>query len=259
MTVGRRPEMGKYLLYKFFSQHPYVQRYLPRTVRYSHASFREFLGKYKVLYVKPVAGQQGKGIMKAWKQGSRIYVKHTVKPAQSFPTVDAALTYIDRARNSKIYIVQRAISLFTVKGRPVDIRVMMQRSRPGGEWVYSGMVAKVAGAGSVVTNIAMSRGTVMDVETALKTGLGYSSTEARSCMKKLKDLCFKAAGHFDSYQRYRELGFDVGIDASGRIWLIEQNTAPSHRLFAKLKTNLSMYRQIEHRWAQYQRVLRKHA
>lgn len=231
--------------------------YLPVTRRLSKESFYALLGKYGMVYVKPSGGSRGVGIVKVWQAGGRVYLKHTVRATQSFATSHDAFSYLNRHRAGKACIVQRGIALAKVKGRPFDIRVMMQRTSPGGEWKYSGMLAKVAGPASVVTNVALSKGYVLTVEDALQKSLGWSNRQIEQCIGELKRLGGIAAKHFDSYQKYRELGFDVAVDEQGKIWLIEENTAPSHPLFRHLKQNPSMYQRIQYRYGQYSRALKR--
>lgn len=253
----RKPEMGKWLLYQFFRRNAEIARYLPETRKYTHDVLKTMLQRYRMVYVKPVAGSQGKGIMKVWYDGDKgVFVQHTIRARRRFSDVASALRHIDGLRGGKMYIVQRGIHLAQIDGRPIDIRVMMQREKPGGAWRYSGMLAKVAGGGSVVTNTALSGGRVMDVDKALMTALNWNRVRALRTVKRLEQLGHVWARHFDSYQRYRELGFDVAIDCGGRIWLLEQNTAPSHALFARNKQNLVPYRRIQYRWGVFQHALK---
>lgn len=261
--VKRKPELGKYLLWNHFRGNSVVRSYLPVTARYSHDTFRTFLRTYGMIYVKPSGGSMGRGILKVWSSDGNIFVHKTVMKRASFTTLKSALKYIDAQREGKPYIVQQGISLAKWQGRPLDIRVMMQRTTPGGEWLYSGMVAKVAGRGSVVTNVALSGGHVLLVETALRESLGWDGRTVRNKVKELIRIATIAAKHFDTYQYYRELGFDMAVDTDGRIWMIEQNTAPSHKLFEKLKGEPAMYRLIESRWSKFaqsqRRLQKKHA
>ncbi|GGJ14064.1 hypothetical protein GCM10010885_24270 [Alicyclobacillus cellulosilyticus] len=206
------------------------------------------------MFVKPSGGSRGRGIIKVWRAGGHVWVKHTIHPARSFTCEDEAVRHVERLQENGAYMVQQGISLIRIGGRPVDIRVMVQRTRPCGPWLYSGMVAKVAGPGSVVTNVALSHGRVMEVKQALRTVFG--PRRAETCVREMKRLALTAARHFDTYQPYRELGFDIGIDRSGRVWLIEENTGPSHHLMKQLRSNPGLGRLIEHRWSQYQRALR---
>ncbi|WP_051662985.1 YheC/YheD family protein [Alicyclobacillus macrosporangiidus] len=254
--MARKPELGKYLLYRLFSQHKEIRRHLPATARYTPAVLAAFLRRYRVVFVKPSGGSRGQGILKVWRDGGKVHVQHTVHSRRTFRSVEAAVRHVERIRDPKAYVVQQGIPLFQVGGRPVDIRVMVQRERPGGPWLYTGMVAKVAGKDSVVTNVALSRGRVMEVEAALRQGLGWSPQQVQRCVTRLRELALEAARHFDSYQMYRELGFDFGIDTKGRIWLIEENTGPSH-LMKLLKNRPDIGRLMDRRWALYQRALRR--
>ncbi|MBX6353620.1 MAG: YheC/YheD family protein [Thermoflavifilum sp.] len=254
--MARKPELGKYLLWRLFRRHPRLRPHLPDTARYAPDRLRRFLDRYGMVYVKPSGGSQGKGIMKVWREGDAVLVKKTVQKARRFDSVEAAIRHIDQQRAGKPYIVQQGLNLIRIDGRPVDIRVMAQRTRPGGPWLYSGMVAKIAGPGSVVTNVALSGGRVIRVEEALRRGLGWSDGRIRQCIKTLRELSLIAANHFDTYQPYREIGFDIGIDQRGRIWLIEENTAPSHPLMKKLG-DPTLSRLIEARWSMYQRALQR--
>lgn len=253
----RKPEMGKFLLYKFFSRNPEISKHLPSTARYSRASLEDYVQKYDAVYVKPVAGSMGRGILKVQKSNGQYVVQKNVLKARKLKTFNEVVRYIDMERAGKMYIVQQGIALAKLNGRPFDIRVMMQRNQPGGPWIYAGSVAKIAGGHSIVTNVALSRGNVMDVETALRKSFGWSKDKARRVIAQLKHLGQVGAAHFDTYQKYRELGFDVAVDVSGRVWMIEQNTAPSHKLFQHLHTHPVLFNQIQYRYGQYARAMRK--
>lgn len=253
---GRKAELGKYLLWLHFSKDAAIKKYLPQTGRYAADALATYLKRYDTVYVKPSGGSRGQGVLKVWRDGSAIVVHHTTRHPRRFTSVRSAQKYIDDLRGGSAYVIQQGISLARVDGRPFDIRVMMQKEVPGGKWQYSGMVAKVAGQGSVVTNVALSHGHLITVENALRQSLGWSQTRIKRCTDELIRLGHRAATHFDKYQPYREIGFDVAVDTSGRIWLIEENTAPSHPLFAKLKSDQSPYRRIQYRWGRYQRALK---
>jgi hypothetical protein len=257
MTTQTKPEMGKYLLWCYFHKNKGLRKYLPETKRYSLDALTQLLNKYSGVYIKPVAGSRGNGILKAWKEKEKIYVQKTVFRPKSFTSLTQAHRWIEAEREGKMYIIQQGLKLAKIKGRPFDVRVMVQRERPGGQWVYSGMLAKIAGKGSIVTNVALSKGDVMEVTTALQQGLGWTKTRAQTCAQDLIDVTLQAANHFDGYLKYRELGLDMAIDEKGRIWIIEENTAPSHPLFAHLKSNLSMYQTIQKRWGLYNRARKK--
>lgn len=255
--MARKPELGKYMLWQLFHRNNKIRKYLPPTDRYSQNKLAEYLRLYHTVYVKPSGGSMGRGIMKVWMENGRYVMKHTTQQRQEFRAFGALCKRIDQHRGGKYYIVQKGLQLAKVNGRPFDIRVMVQRERPGGPWLYSGMVAKIAGKGSVVTNVALSRGSVMEVPQALMKGLNCKKARAQAICRQLQDLSHTAANHFDTYQRYREIGFDIAVEQNGRIWLIEENTGPSHPLFAKLKSKLEYHRTIQRRWGLFERARKR--
>jgi len=253
--MARKPELGKWLLWCHFRRNKVLRSYLPATALYSPKKLQAFLMQYDGVYMKPQAGSRGTGIIKVWQAGGRVHVKHTVRATRTFNSLTAALSYINQLRGQQGYIVQRAIRLPKVNGRVFDIRVMVQKEKPGGAWQHSGILAKVAGPGSVVTNVAISRGRVMGFEEAVSRGLDWTPAHTAKVKRELLRLSILGAEHFDKYQPYREIGFDWAIDTQGRLWLLEENTGPSHGLFRKLKSDLSMYNHIRQRWKAYQRMV----
>jgi hypothetical protein len=233
--------MGKWELHRFYSGDTIVRRHLPSTAVYGRASLRRFLGRYGSVYIKPNYEHQGVGIIKAWKtkSGGYTYVKVRGSAAAALPSTDALHRKL-RVRSKPISVVQEAIPLARAGGRPFDIRVMMMRLR--GRWTYAGMLAKVAGAGSVITNVRRGGGYVLTVPDALnKAGQGGSSGK----MANLRTLSYRICRRFNRYKYTRQIGIDYGIDRSGKIWVIEVNfDFPSQELFAKLKDR-SAYRKIK--------------
>lgn len=233
--------MGKWELHRFYSKDSLVRRHLPPTAVYRRNSLRSYLNKYGSVYIKPNDEHQGAGIIKAWKadSGRYTYVKVRGPSAPGLRSPDALHRKLN-LRKRPIYIVQKAIPLAKARERPFDIRVMMMRHR--GRWTYVGMLAKVAGAGSVITNVRRGKGYVLTVSEALHQAgqKGVAGMKA-----KLKELSYRICNRFDRYKHSRQIGIDYGIDRSGQIWVIEVNfDYPSHALFAKLK-NRAAYRRIK--------------
>ncbi len=185
--------------------------------------------------------------MKVWKQGGRIfYVKEKGMPV----SVDSAVA-LHRKLNigNKLYMVQQGIDLATINGRPYDIRQMMMRDQFK-RWKSIGMIAKVAGPRSVITNVARGKGYVLPIDKALKQSLGLSEAAAekkKNEMIRLASLCTRI------YNKIRydwQIGYDIAVDRRGKVWLIETNpTVPSHALFRKMP---KLYRTIK-RFAAYHR------
>ena len=118
---------------------------------------------------------------------------------------------------------------------------MMMRHRK--QWTYVGMLAKVAGRNSVITNIGRGGGYVQTVPEALRApGKRLYASKVSS---RLRELSYSICRRFNRYKYTRQIGIDYGIDHTGKIWVIEVNfDYPSHALFAKL-SNRSMYHKIK--------------
>ncbi|WP_338130664.1 YheC/YheD family protein [Cohnella ginsengisoli] len=89
-----------------------------------------------------------------------------------------------KLRKKPIHVVQKAIPLAKAGGRSFDIRVMMMRHRS--RWTYIGMLAKVAGAGSVITNVRRGNGYVLSVPEALRQAGQKSHAAKMEMLKKAK-------------------------------------------------------------------------
>lgn len=250
-----RPEMGKWSLWRFFSPVSGVGTYLPDTAILNQKSLQNFLTKYNSVYIKPSAGWGGKGVLKVWKTVQGYSLVQVRGNTETFLTVENLYSRIEKLREGKLYIIQRAIDLAKVKGRPFDIRLMMIRD-PQGKWQYSAMLAKVAGPSSIVTNVARGKGYVMEVEDALRTSLGASPSKIQKIKSEMITLGHKTCEKLDSYNRYWNLGLDLAVDKNGKVWMIEQNTGPAHSLFARLP-NPAAYQRLRDMTGAYFRSRRK--
>ncbi|MBL0385178.1 YheC/YheD family protein [Tumebacillus sp. ITR2] len=240
----RKPELGKWGCWRFFAQVPQIKKYLPETAVLTQVSLQKFLGKYSSVYVKPSAGWGGRGITKVWKREDSGYsfVVERGKAVHSKTISELYRQLRARQRPGITYIVQRGIQLAKINERPYDIRLMMMRVH--GKWEYVGMLAKVAGPNSVITNVARGKGYVSDIDTALKKSLGLSETQRAKLKKEMVTLAHRTVNRFEDWKHYSQIGLDLAVDTSGRLWMIEENTGPAHSLFAKLR-DPRMYRRIK--------------
>lgn len=239
-----RPELGKWSLWRFFAAVPAIRKYLPSTSILTLASLNKYLNHYGSVYVKPSAGWGGRGITKVWKRPGNVGYAYVIE--RGIPvyckTVNEVYTKL-RAKHRKdiIYIVQQAIQLAKINGRPFDIRVMMMRVY--GKWECAGMLAKVAGPGSVITNLARGKGYVTDIDSALQQSMQLTEQQRTKLKNEMIRLGHLTAKRFEDWNRYSQIGLDLAVDAKGRLWIIEENTGPAHSLFAKLKDQTA-YRRI---------------
>lgn len=132
---------------------------------------------------------------------------------------------------------------------------MMMRNHQN-RWSYMGMLAKVAGKTSVITNVNRGGGYVISVEQALSNSLVLSNLEKRNIIQELIRLSYRICNRFIRYKYSSQIGIDFAIDKNKKLWLIEVNfDYPSHLLFSKLKDQTA-FRRIKAVRQSYLRALR---
>lgn len=235
--------LGKWYKYKILAASRGMVSFLPRTRKLNEQNLWILLNQYKRVIVKPSSGSGGVGVLQVASQGKGRYNVHYGRSHRTLVGRKATYSFVNhRARKSGGYIVQQKIPLAKVKGRPFDIRVMIQKSRKSG-WVITGKLAKIAGSGYIITNTARSRGRVLPVSTAIH----HSNIKGRSTnqIQLGIDLVAKKVTHrlHQHYHKLHTVGVDIGLDSAGKAWLIEANFAPSKSLFLHLKDK-SAYRRI---------------
>ncbi|MCR8644131.1 YheC/YheD family protein [Paenibacillus sp. N1-5-1-14] len=247
--------MSKWGLHTFFDRNKAISSYLPRTALLDPNTLSEYLNTHQSVFIKPNTQHRGVGILKAWKTANGEFSTIRIKgKTHHFPTTTELYNHIVSTSVEPRYVIQQAIPLSTINKRPYDIRSMMMRV-PGGNWEFYGLIAKVAGPTSVITNVSRSRGYALPFDEALKQSLQFKPEQITAIRAQLIDLSVQICNHFNRYKsRTTQIGIDFALDKNGNIWIIEVNfDFPSHLLFARLP-NRSTYRAIRRMAATIKRL-----
>ncbi|WP_372630102.1 YheC/YheD family protein [Cohnella sp.] len=213
--------------------------HIPATRRLTAASLGRMLSRHRMVYIKPVSGSCGIGVMRVDRAHGKWTVRDGVK-RQVFPGYSALFRWIRRRIGREPYLVQRGIHVLRLGGRPIDYRVMIQKGRKVG-WKVTGMAARVASPRKAVTNGSQG-GSIYEARGLLRRTAGHS--RASRLLSEFEQLAHATARRFDrAYPRIRELGLDIAVDRSKRSWIIEVNTRPDPCPFTKLPDR-SMLRRI---------------
>lgn len=71
--------------------------------------------------------------------------------------------------------------------------------------------------------------------------------QSKTVKDKLKRLGLEVAAHFEqSFPRMKEIGIDVAIDRSMKLWILEVNTKPDPRLFNRLDNKQTIRRIVRY-------------
>ncbi|CAM4036550.1 YheC/YheD family protein [Paenibacillus alkaliterrae] len=237
---------SKWNLHKFYSQNASIKQFLPDTALLSQETLQQFMDKYSSVYIKPDSRHGGNGVILAHKSETGFsFTAIKGKKAESesnVKTVEELYRKIVKCAIDDKYIIQQAISLAAINGRPYDIRSMMMR-KPGSAWKFYGYFAKVAGPVTIITNVGRSGGYVITIEEALRKSLGLTDAQIEQKKQKMLDLSHKISNRFNKYKASTtQIGIDFAMDEKGDIWIIEVNfDLPNHsgNAFGKLpdKTN----------------------
>lgn len=216
---------------------------VPSTKLLSKESLKSMLKQYGIVYVKPVSGTYGLGVMRLKSDinnGKVDYQLHSEKLKKNFTTFDSLYRGLLRRKRKRKYLVQQGIKLLKHNGRIFDIRVMVQRNTIN-EWVTTGIIARVASTGKIVTNYH-SGGKPVALEKLLINKIG--ETKTKELIDVLSSIGKQAAISLSrSYPSIDSVGADIGIDTTYHPWIIELNTNPDPYIFRHLG-DTRVYRRV---------------
>jgi len=220
-----------------------LRSYLPETRRFTKENLHSMLLRYHMVYVKPVNGTWGKGVMRVeYKPYSRhgIYQHQLDKKVSTHHSVDELYHSIRKHKLKGRYLVQQGIELLKYDQRRFDLRVMVQRT-PQKVWKTTGIIGRLAHPKKIVTNYH-NDGKLMPVEKLLSPYL--KGSRLKSYTNILEGFGEDIANHLKkSFPGLREIGVDVALDQKMRPWILEVNTSPDPFIFRKLKDK-SIFRTI---------------
>jgi len=243
---------GKLLVCRYLLESNELREHVPYTLRLSLSNAEQMLGRYGAVFVKPDVGSLGIGIMKLARAEEGYELTETRNRRQttrSYSTFEAMYRRV-REHAKKDMIVQQAIELDQVQGKPYDIRVMVQR-KPGGDWTCNGFLVKVGAPNKIVTNYYQG-GKIYTLK-KLCGRLGLSDMDLKDLEDRLTAKSLKIAKTLSVKQAgMHELGIDFALDNNDRLWVLEVNS--NHPQFHPLKKlDLPSYNRMRQFAASYGR------
>lgn len=232
---------SKWLKHCIISRSAALRRSLPDSVQYSYAQLQRYVSRYGIVFVKPTIGGGGHNIfcVKRLEEGGYL-VKFERKRLQTRSLLQIHEWIIRTARQKRrTFMIQQGIDLALWRGRPVDLRTIVQKNERG-DWEVTGMFSKIAGKDLAITNVSAG-GTAHSVEEYL-TAIGYKHVQTQSILRQLRTLSLGIARQFGQIYGNATYGLDIGLDRQGKLYLIEANTVPRIDIFLSLKMPRSFTR-----------------
>ncbi|MFE8700200.1 YheC/YheD family protein [Cytobacillus sp. FJAT-54145] len=207
--------------------------HLPETHQFSSFSMIErMLSQYGHVYIKPINGSLGLGIHQIIydRESNEYYCRYRDSNGENklrkYSSLEALFNHTFKNRRLTNMLVQQGIHLIRLDKKPVDFRIHTNKDS-NGEWKVTAIAAKVAGPGSVTTHVK-SGGCIKTIPE-----LFPSKEEQEAIIQKLTNsaLRFSAALEEQLEGIIGEIGFDMGIDRQGHVWLFEANSKPGRSIF----------------------------
>jgi hypothetical protein len=226
----------KWEMHKMLQNNDTVSHYLPETyLNPTVETVEQMLEKYRHVYFKPAKGSLGLGIHQVLKlnDDDGCYCRfHNGEEnrLRRYSSLKALMEKQFPNDQLKHILVQQGIHLIRWQKRAVDFRIHTNKNEKG-VWEVGAIAAKTAGSGSVTTHIRYG-GNVKTVAEVLGIGPNKRKTETQ-----LKEASLAISQAIDRKVdgTVGEIGFDLGLDNEGHIWLFEANAKPGRSIFTHPK------------------------
>ncbi|WP_379164459.1 YheC/YheD family protein [Paenibacillus sp. sgz5001063] len=222
---------NKWSLFEWLKESRATSKHVPKTRRLRSANtLVAMLRNHESLYLKPENGKAGKGIMRLkYRLDSSLPYRLQIQSGKKNVTYKAASlerlwARIGKEKGDSRYIVQQAIELAAHRGRPFDLRVLLQKNGKGA-WAITGIGARLAGARSITTHVP--RGGSIEEPASMLEGT-FGAERSAAILKSVPTTALLIARQIEraSETMLGEMSMDLGVDQEGGLWFFEANSRP---------------------------------
>lgn len=218
--------LDKWEVHQLLVQEPHIRHMLPETHYFHIRTLHKMLQRYPLLYLKPVNGSLGSGIIRLIRSSKKVICQ--AASTQGIVTLQSTsikkmIHRVHRRIGRQPYLVQQGLWLAKHERRPIDFRILVQKNRFG-RWSITSSVGRIACAKQFVSNLARG-GTVLKATDVLHQ---FVHTP-KPTIAQLHQIALTIAQVFEQQVNghFAELGIDLALDRWGKVWLIEINAKPS--------------------------------
>lgn len=233
--------LNKWETHRILQKDNFLNSHLPETTAYKGQQqlLLQFLRKYNTVYIKPVHGSLGVGIIKVTRSDDGFLCqqrRNRKNNTDYYKNFDELFVVVNKHISNKSYIIQRGLNMLKYKDLVFDIRVLMQKDGSG-KWSTTATVARLAQEGSIFPNIAAG-GEAKNMAAVWKD-FSNSDWYTSETYKTIEKVSLRAAEVLENeLGGFGEIGLDIGIDVDGNIWIVEINSKPSRKVFSKDQLSL---------------------
>lgn len=244
LTYLNRPLAHKWGIHQTLQKSRKIRPYLPATNMYSEPSdLIKFLKSHPLVYMKPVDGTGGRGILRIEDTGKGSYLIQGRDRNRRIisPQVVRADQLAVRIGNFQLknYLIQQGIQLKLSDGRVHDFRLLIQKNGRG-EWVVTGCAGRIGPKRSITSNLH-GGGKAIAADKLLQHRFN-SDSKVAEIRRSMDQLAHDVVNHVESsFGSLCEMALDIAVDPSGRVYLIEINPKPAREVFYRIG-ELNTYR-----------------
>lgn len=225
--VFNKTFLDKQQVHETLMRDPRMHHMLPETHPYHPNRIRTMLKRHGTLYLKPTNGSLGSGIIRLSRIGRFIicqFANANGTTTREYRKIETAITHLNRRTKHSSYLIQQGLHLVTSRGRPVDFRVLVQKNLHG-NWAITSVVGRIANDQHIVSNLARG-GTVRKASDVIAE---LDPNQTKPSISQIRSTALDVANSFERLVdgHYAELGIDLAVDKTGKIWLLEINSKPS--------------------------------
>ncbi|MGI6513541.1 MAG: YheC/YheD family protein [Syntrophomonadaceae bacterium] len=217
--------LNKHVVHNYLKDIPEIRPHLPKAkVLKEPDDLTSMLTSFPNLYLKPVTGSLGRGIVRITRESGRFVLKGRGGRVRYALSIKDVYRKFRALYGRRLYLIQQGINLITHEGGVVDIRTLMQKNGKG-TWTITKVYARVGRKGNITSNLATG-GTAHSLSEVFKQY--FDKDKITEIKKKIRALSIKVCEALEksSGHIFGEMGVDLGVDKDGRIWIIEVNSKP---------------------------------
>jgi len=226
-SLGDKGELADWL-----RAYPELWRHHPETLRArTPADVTGLLERKGIVYVKPVFGSAGAGILEIRRLGEKEFRLRAAKYGPQRRPLDRELcggelpAFLRRELRRTSFIVQEDCGLLHIDACKIDLRTHLQRNADG-EWELVALLVKQGSPRSIVSNY--HAGGRVHEWSWLERRVSRRRLPSAGEVAALSERIARAYG--DKAPRLGSIGLDIGIDREGGLWLLDVNSRPGRNI-----------------------------